>query len=98
VAVGVEASAEKLAFGLRAAMERLPTFALWKLDLKNAFNEFVRAVLVPRFAAAPPAIRRLLPFVCALLGPGAKLLAMGEGWTDFLSAEARHAAGLRAAH
>jgi hypothetical protein len=87
VAVGVKASAEKLAFELRTAMERLPTFALWKLDLKNAFNEFVRAVLVPRFAAAPPAIRRLLiPFVCALLDPGAKL-AMGEGWADFLSAE-----------
>jgi hypothetical protein len=61
VAVGVKASAEKLAFGLRAAMERLPTFALWKLDLKNAFNEFVRAVLVPRFAAAPPPIRYTPP-------------------------------------
>ena len=38
VAVGVKASAEKLAFGLRAAMERLPTFALWKLDLSTTIT------------------------------------------------------------
>jgi hypothetical protein len=42
VAVGVSASAEKLAFGTRAVLEERPDFAVWKLDLKNAFNEFSR--------------------------------------------------------
>ena len=86
VAVGVSASAEKLVFGLRAILEKHPEFAIWKLDLKNAFNEFVRATLAQRFADAPPALQRLLPFVCALLGPGAPL-AIGTTWADFLSIE-----------
>ena len=86
VAVGVSASAEKLVFGLRAILEKHPDFAIWKLDLKNAFNEFVRATLAQRFADAPPKLQRLLPFVCALLGPGAPL-AIGTEWADFLSIE-----------
>jgi hypothetical protein len=40
VAVGVSASAEELAFGIRAVLEDRPDFAAWGLDLKNAFNEF----------------------------------------------------------
>jgi hypothetical protein len=86
VAVGVSASAEKLAFGIRAVLEDRPDFAVWKLDLKNAFNEFSRALLTQRFAEAPPPIRRLLPFVCALLGPSAPL-ATDATWADFASVE-----------
>jgi hypothetical protein len=82
VAVGVSASAEKLAFGIRAVLEDRPNFAVWKLDLKNAFNEFSRALLTQRFAEAPPPpIRRLLPFVCALLGPSTPL-ATDATWAD----------------
>ena len=77
VAVGVSASAEKLAFGIRAVLEDRPDFAVWKLDLKNAFNEFSRALLTQRFAEAPPPIRRLLPFVCALLVRGISALLVG---------------------
>jgi hypothetical protein len=68
----------------RAVLEDRPDFAVWKLDLKNAFNEFSRALLTQRFAEAPLPIRRLLPLlVCALLllGPSAPLA------TDFASVE-----------
>ena len=73
VAVGITASVEKLVFGIRALLERRPDFACWQIDLRNAFNQFQRALLPGRFAEAPPRLRRLLPFVCALLGPGAPL-------------------------
>jgi hypothetical protein len=59
---------------LRVVLEDRPDpFAVWKLDLKNAFNEFSRTLLTQRVAEAPPPIRRLLPFVCAILGPSAPL-------------------------
>jgi hypothetical protein len=69
---------EKLAFGIRAVLEDRPDFVVWKLDLRSAFNEFSRALLTQRFAEAPPPIRRLLPFVCALLGPSAPLARHGR--------------------
>jgi hypothetical protein len=89
VAVGVSASAEKLAFGIRAALKDRPDFAVWKLDLKDPFNELPRALLTQRFAEAPPPIRRLLPFVCTPLGPSAPL-AMEATWADFTSVRRRH--------
>jgi hypothetical protein len=57
---------------------------------------FSRALLTQRFAEAPPPIRRLLPFACALLGPSAPL-ATGASWADFASVEGtQHTAGLPA--
>ena len=76
MAVGIKASAEKLTFGIRAVLEKRPDFAAWQIDLRNAFNHFSRALLPGRYVDAPPRLKRLIPFVCALLGPGAPL-AMG---------------------
>jgi hypothetical protein len=96
VAVGVSASAEKLTFDIKAVPEDRPDFAVWKLDFKNAFNEFSRALLTQRFAEAPLQMRRLLPFVCAHLGPSAPL-ATSASWADFASVEGtQQTAGLPA--
>jgi hypothetical protein len=84
--VGTSAPAEELDFGTMAVPGGRPDFADWGLDLKNAFNGFSPVLLAQRLAEAPSQIRRLLPFVCALLGPSAPL-ATGASWADFASVE-----------
>ena len=72
--------------GTRMVLEANPLFCLWQLDLKNAFNGFLRAAMALRLAEAPPMLQRLVPFMCALLGPSAPL-ALSDGWAEFGSTQ-----------
>ena len=75
IAVGVSASAECIAFSMRTVLEDRTDFGKWSMDSANAFNAFVRALAGYALARAPAEIRRLLPYVCALMGPEAPLAA-----------------------
>ena len=75
IAVGVSASAECIAFSMRTVLEDRLDFGKWGMDSENAFNLFVRALAGYALGKAPAEIRRLLPYVCALMGPEAPLAA-----------------------
>eukprot|EP00935_MAST-01C_sp_MAST-1C-sp1_P002834 g2834.t1 len=76
VACGVPASAERMAYGVRATLERNKDWCCLQVDARNAFNEWYRALIVPELAKSQQ-LRRLIPFVCALGGPAAPL---AFGW------------------
>jgi hypothetical protein len=101
VAVGVSASAEELAFGIRAVLEDRPDFAVWKLDLENAFNELSRALLLTRSALQKQKRRPLSGASCPLSAPslftrGAKRPPRHGCHVGRLCLGGRHTAGLPA--
>jgi len=70
VAVGVESGISKLVFGIRLLAEANPSWAVVKLDLKNAFNEILRAAVLDRLNA-DQSIRSLVPVMWATYSPAA---------------------------
>jgi hypothetical protein len=76
VAVGCSASAERMAYGVRATLEARSHWCCLQVDAKNAFNEWYSALVVPELAGSKQ-LRRLVPLVCALGGPEAPL---AFGW------------------
>lgn len=74
VSIGVSGGISIVVFGLRLLLEELsPDFVVVRIDLKNAYNSFDRAMSLRRFAMIPR-LAPLVPLMHALSGPQFDLL------------------------
>ena len=89
VALGVPAGLSILIFGVRFLLEAHPDWAVVRLDLRNAFNEIKRKVLVERLAGTEH-LRALVPILWATCSPESEVFLPGPAGlekADFQSAE-----------
>ena len=88
IAVGVQGGLSLLILGVRLALETHPTWVAIKIDLRNAYNELMRAVVLARLHDQEH-LKALMPLFWATYRAKSAIFLLSQGLleADFASEE-----------